>query len=66
VTSDGQRHAGRLVGKRATRGQPEERQLSWSNLPAATAPEELAGYAYRRYAVEQFHEEAKGDVGWDH
>jgi SRSO17 transposase len=27
--------------------------------------DELAGYAHRRYAVEQFHEEAKGEVGWD-
>ena len=48
----------------ATRGQPE-RKCYWSNLPATAALEELAGYAHRRYAVEQFHEEAKGEVGWD-
>src|ERR671919_2342482 len=64
VTSDGQRHEGWLVGERATRGQPE-RKCYWSNLPATAALEELAGYAHRRYAVEQFHEEAKGEVGWD-
>jgi SRSO17 transposase len=66
VPSDGQRHEGWLVGERATRGQPEERKFYWSNLPATAALEELAGYAHRRYAVEQFHEEAKGEAGWDH
>jgi SRSO17 transposase len=65
VTSDGQRHVGWLLGERATRGQPEERKYAWSNLPAATTLEELAGCAHRRFAVEQFHEEAKGEVGWD-
>ena len=66
VTADGQRHVGWLVGERATRGQPEERKSHWSNLPATATLEELAGYAHRRYAVEQFHEEAKGELGWDH
>jgi SRSO17 transposase len=65
VTVDGQRHVGWLVGERATRGQPEERKYHWSNLSATVTLEELAGYAHRRYAVEQFHEEAKGEVGWD-
>jgi SRSO17 transposase len=65
ITSDGQRHVGWLLGERATRGQPEERKYYWSNLPASASLEELAGYAHRRYAVEQFHEEAKGEVGWD-
>jgi SRSO17 transposase len=65
VTSDGQRHEGWLVGERATRGQPEERKYFWSNLSAETALEELAGLAHRRHAIEQFHEEAKGELGWD-
>jgi SRSO17 transposase len=65
ITSDGRRHEGWLLGERATQGQPEERKYYWSNLPALTMLEELAGYAHRRYAVEQFHEEAKGEVGWD-
>ena len=65
VTSDGRRHEGWLVGERATQGQPEERKCYWSNLPATAALEELARYAHRRYAVERFHEEAKGEVGWD-
>jgi SRSO17 transposase len=65
VTSDRQRHEGWLVGERATRGQPDERKYYWSNLPAETTLEELAGDAHRRHAVEQFHEEAKGELGWD-
>jgi SRSO17 transposase len=65
VTSDGQRHEGWLVGERATQGQPEERKYFWSNLPPDTPLEALAGYAHRRHAIEQFHEEAKGELGWD-
>jgi SRSO17 transposase len=65
ATSDGQRHEGWLLGERATQGQPEERKYFWSNLPAETLLEELAGMAHRRHAIEQFHEEAKGELGWD-
>jgi SRSO17 transposase len=65
ITSDGQQHEGWLVGERATRGQPEERKYFWSNLPPDTSLEELAGFAHRRHAIEQFHEEAKGELGWD-
>jgi SRSO17 transposase len=53
------------VGKRATQGRPEEQKYFWSNLPAETILEELAGYAHRHHAIEQFHEEAKGELGWD-
>ena len=66
VTSDGHRHEGWLVGERAPRGQPEERKYFWSNLSVETPLEELAGLAHRRHAIEQFHEEAKGELGWDH
>jgi SRSO17 transposase len=66
VTQEGQRNLGWLLGERATCGQPEERKYYWSNLSALATVEELAGYAHRRYAIEQFHEEAKGEVGWDH
>jgi SRSO17 transposase len=65
ATAEGQLRVGWLVGERAARGQPEERKYYWSNLPTSARLEELAGYAHRRYAVEQFHEEAKGEVGWD-
>ena len=62
-TTEGPRHVGWLLGERATRGQPEERKYYWSNLPASATVEELAGYAHRRYAVEQFHEEANRRAG---
>jgi SRSO17 transposase len=65
VTSDGARDEGWLVGERATQGHPEERKYCWSNLPAETALETLAGDAHRRHAIEPFHEEAKGELGWD-
>jgi SRSO17 transposase len=65
VTSHGDRHEGWLLGERATRGQPEERKYFWSNLPVETTREDLAGLAHRRHAIEQFHEEAKGELGWD-
>jgi SRSO17 transposase len=65
VTSDGHRHEGWLVGERAPRGRPEERKYFWSNLPPHTPLAELADLAHRRHAIEQFHEEAKGELGWD-
>jgi SRSO17 transposase len=65
VIRDGQRHVGWLLGERAPQGQPEDRKYDWSNLPAAATLDKLAGYAHRRHAIEQFHEEAKGDLGWD-
>jgi SRSO17 transposase len=65
VTSDGPRREGWLVGERAPRGPPEDRQYFWSTLPPDTPLEALAGLAHRRPAIAPFHEEAKGELGWD-
>jgi SRSO17 transposase len=65
ITREGQRHVGWLLGERAPRSQPEERKYYWSHLSAAATLEALAGYAQRRYAIAPFHEEAKGEVGWN-
>jgi SRSO17 transposase len=65
VTSAGQRQVGWVLGERATRGQAEERQYAWSTRSAAATLEELAGDVHRRSAVEPFHEEATGELGWD-
>jgi hypothetical protein len=65
VTRHGQRHRGWVVGARAPRGQPAERQSYWSHLPAETTRAELAGLAHRRHPIAPCHEEAKGEWGWD-
>jgi SRSO17 transposase len=65
LPTEGKAHSGWLLGERAARGQPEERKCSWSTLPASATLEELVEYAHRRHAIAQFHEEAKGELGWD-
>jgi SRSO17 transposase len=65
ITAEGEAHIGWLLGERAACGQPEERKFYWSNLPASASLEELVDYAHRRHAIEQFHEEAKEELGWD-
>ena len=66
LTTEGEPHIGWLLGERAARGQSEERKFYWSNLPASASLETLVDYAHRRHAIEQFHEEAKEELGWDH
>jgi SRSO17 transposase len=65
LTAEGKAHIGWLGGERAARGQPEERKFYWSNLPASASLETLVDYAHRRHAIEQFHEEAKVELGGD-
>jgi SRSO17 transposase len=65
ITTEGEAHIGWLVGERAARGQPEEHKFYWSNLLASATLEEMVDYAHRRHAIEQFHEEAKEELGWD-
>jgi SRSO17 transposase len=65
ITAEGDTRIGWLLGERAARGQPEEHKYYWSNLPASASLEELVDYAHRRHAIEQFHEEAKEELGWD-
>lgn len=65
VSASGQAVEGWLVGERAARGQVEEKKYYWSDLAACASVQELAGYAHRRHMIEQFHEEAKGELGWD-
>lgn len=64
-TPSGVMRAGWLLGERPARGQRGEQKYYWSNLPDSTSLEKLAEYAHRRHAIEQFHEEAKGELGWD-
>jgi SRSO17 transposase len=65
VTTDGQRHRGWLIGERQARGQRERWKSFWSNFGPQMPLSEMVEYAHRRHWVEQFHEEAKGELGWD-
>jgi SRSO17 transposase len=65
VTSKGTRLPGWLIGERPARGQHDKWRYHWSNFSVAASLEEMVEYAHRRYGVEQFHEEAKGLLGWD-
>jgi SRSO17 transposase len=65
VTSEGTRLPGWLIGERPARGATDERKYHWSNFSAEATLEEMVEYAHRRWGVEQFHEEAKGLLGWD-
>jgi SRSO17 transposase len=37
----------------------------WSNLPAHMPLEVMVEYTHLRHWIEQYHEEAKGELGWD-
>ena len=62
MTSSGGRRAGWLIGEDASDGQ---RRYYCSNFGPEVALERLVEYAHRRHWVEQYHEQAKGLLGWD-
>jgi len=64
VLADGGRKVGWLIGEQ-TLTTPSQRKYYWSNFGPNTALARMVGYAHRRHWVEQFHEEAKGLLGWD-
>jgi SRSO17 transposase len=66
VDGDGTRHVGWLIGQRSGRGQASDPKSFWSNFPVNTPLARIVEYAHRRAWVEQFHEEAKELLGWDH
>jgi SRSO17 transposase len=67
VDGDGTRHLGWLIGQRPTRGQAPSgpRKYFWSNLGPQVPLETMLEYAHRRHWIEQYYEEAKGELGWD-
>lgn len=62
VMSDRRRRMGWLLGEDGADG---KRRYYWSNFGPHTALARMVEYAHRRYWVEQYHEEAKGLLGWD-
>lgn len=65
VDGDGTRHLGWLIGQRPARGQSGSWKYFWSNFSARTPLIRLVEYAHRRHWIEQYHEEAKTELGWD-
>ena len=65
VDGDGSRHVGWLIGQRPGRGQQGDWKYFWSDFPPTTPLAVLVEYAHRRHWVEQYHEEAKTELGWD-
>ena len=65
VDGAGTRHVGWLIGQRPGRGQHGEWKYCWSDFPRSTPLKVLVAYAQRRHWVEQDHEEAKTERGWE-
>ena len=65
MDGDGTRHVGWLIGQRPGRDQHGDWKYFWSDFPAHTPLAVLVEYAHRRHWVEQYHEEAKTELGWD-
>ncbi len=65
VDGDGTRHVGWLIGQRPGRGQRGDWKYFWSDFPVHTPLAVMVEYAHRRHWVEQYHEEAKTELGWD-
>lgn len=65
VDGQGRRHIGWLIGQQPARGETGDSKQFWSDFPAHTALERMVEYTHRRHWVEQYHEEAKGELGWD-
>lgn len=65
VDGDGTRHIGWLIGQRPARGQSGDWKYYWSNFSPQTPLQKMVEYAHRRHWIEQYHEEAKGELGWD-
>ena len=65
VDGQGQRRIGWLIGQRPARGETGDSKQFWSDGPPHLSLERMVEYTHRRHWVEQYHEEAKGELGWD-
>lgn len=65
VDGQGARRSGWLIGQRPARGATGDWKYFWSNCPPHTPLGVMVEYAHRRHWVEQYHEEAKSELGWD-
>jgi SRSO17 transposase len=65
VDGQGVRRMGWLIGQRPIRSNTGDWKYLWSDFPPQTPWPKMVEYFHRRHWVEQFHEEAKGELGWD-
>jgi len=65
VDGDGTRHRGWVIGERPCGDPQGEYHYYWSSFPRRTPLVAMVEYEHRRCWVEQYHEEAKGELGWD-
>jgi SRSO17 transposase len=65
VDGEGHHHFGWLIGQKPGRGQTSEFKYFWSNFGPETLLKRMVDYVHRLYWIERYHEEAKGELGWD-
>jgi len=65
VDGAGTHRVGWLIGQKPGRGQTTERKYFWSNFGPQAPLEKMVEYVHRLHWIEQYHEEAKGELGWD-
>jgi SRSO17 transposase len=66
VNGEGRHHFGWLIGQKPGRGQTKiEAKYFWSNFGPETPLKKMVEYVHRLHWIEQYHEEAKGELGWD-
>ncbi len=56
---------GWLIGERPARGQTGEWKYYFSNLGPLVSLKAMVRIAHTRHHIEQFYQEAKGELGWD-
>jgi hypothetical protein len=65
VDGRGVRRIGWLIGQRPAHGQSGDAKYFWSDFHAHAHLPRMIEYTHWRHWIEQYHEEAKGELGWD-
>jgi SRSO17 transposase len=65
ASAEGRGASGWLIGERPGRGQSGEWRYSFSTAGPQASLKSLVRLAHQRHHIEQFYQEAKGELGWD-
>ena len=65
ASAEGRGVYGWLIGERPAQGQEGEWKYYFSNAGPQVSLKFLVRIAHQRHAIEQFYQEAKGELGWD-